>query len=71
MSEKFVYWFLDEHNKTHHEGFDVAEEAWNHQQKKINKVLKLIKGWEDQTYKDDLEQLLGEIEDILKGYGDE
>lgn len=71
----FEYWWETEGQYNRAGGSDYektfAWEAWNHQQEKINKALKLIKDWEDQTYRDDLEQLLGEIEDILKGYDDE
>lgn len=59
MSEKFVYWFLDEYNTTHHEGFYVAEEAWNHQQKKIdvlerkiNKILDYLDSKTEETWKE-------------------
>lgn len=58
MSEKFVYWFLEEYSTTHHEGFDVAEDAWNHQQKKIdmlerklNKILDYLDSKTEETWK--------------------
>ena len=36
-------------------------------QKRIDSALKLIKAWDDQTYRDDAYQLIGEVEEILKG----
>ena len=38
---------------------------------KIDGVLKILKDWDDQSYRDDMDQLTGEIEDILKGNKDE
>lgn len=40
-------------------------------QVRIDEALKILKGWDDQSYRDDMDQLIGEIEDILKGNKDE
>ena len=36
-------------------------------QARVDETLKILKGWDDQSYRDDMDQLIGEIEDILKG----
>ena len=40
-------------------------------QARIDEALKILKDWDDQSYRDDMDQLTGEIEDILKGNKDE
>ena len=35
-------------------------------QARIDEALKILKDWDDQSYRDDMDQLTGEIEDILK-----
>ena len=40
-------------------------------QTRIDEALKILKDWDDQSYRDDMDQLTGEIEDILKGNKDE
>ena len=40
-------------------------------QAKVDEALKILKDWDDQSYRDDMDQLTGEIEDILKGNKDE
>lgn len=40
-------------------------------QKRIAEALKILTDWHDQTYRDDSDQLIGEIEDTLKGNQDE
>jgi hypothetical protein len=52
--------------------------GWQSQQAKIDELqarvdgaLKILKDWDDQSYRDDMDQLTGEIEDILKGNKDE
>ena len=35
-------------------------------QARVDEVLKILKDWDDQSYRDDMDQLTGEIEDILK-----
>ena len=40
-------------------------------QVRIDEALKILKDWDDQSYRDDMDQLTGEIEDILKGNKDE
>ena len=39
-------------------------------QSRIDEALKILKDWDDQSYRDDMDQLTGEIEDILKGNKD-
>lgn len=80
--EAFEKWWQSE-GQYHRAGGDnycktFAWHAWlnreeNNQQEKIglkkiiDDALKLLSDWNDQTYRDDLEQLLGELEDTLKG----
>ena len=40
-------------------------------QARVDEALKILKDWGDQSYRDDVDQLTGEIEDILKGNKDE
>ena len=40
-------------------------------QARVDGALKILKDWDDQSYRDDMDQLTGEIEDILKENGDE
>lgn len=40
-------------------------------QARVDETLKILKDWDDQSYRDDMDQLTGEIEDILKGNRDE
>ena len=40
-------------------------------QARVDEALKILKDWDDQSYRDDMDQLTGEIEDILKGNKDE
>ena len=40
-------------------------------QSRVDEALKILKDWDDQSYRDDMDQLTGEIEDILKGNKDE
>ena len=40
-------------------------------QARVDETLKILKVWDDQSYRDDMDQLIGEIEDILKGNKDE
>ena len=35
-------------------------------QARVDEALKILKDWDDQSYRDDMDQLTGEIEDILK-----
>ena len=39
-------------------------------QARVDEALKILKDWDDQSYRDDMDQLTGEIEDILKGNKD-
>ena len=60
------------------EFYGDEQDIWDHQQAKIDELqarideaLKILKDWDDQSYRDDMDQLTGEIEDILKENGDE
>lgn len=48
--------------------------VWQHQQAKIDELqkrvdaaLQMLSDWDNQTYRDDAEQLLGELGDVLRG----
>ena len=36
-------------------------------EKRINNALQMLSDWDDQTYRDDAEQLIGELGDVLRG----
>lgn len=39
-------------------------------QKRIDSALQMLGDWDDQTYRDDVEQLIGELGDALRGVND-
>ncbi|RZG71892.1 hypothetical protein EXU29_12255 [Acinetobacter wuhouensis] len=54
--------------------FAIWEACWQSRQaevdekdKRIEEALKLIKAWSDQSYRDDAEQLIVDIEEALRG----
>lgn len=44
--------------------------AWSEKQKRVDNALQMLSDWDDQTYRDDAEQLIGELGDVLRGERD-
>ena len=54
--------------KIHFEAGQQSQQAKvDERQTRVDEALKILKDWDDQSYRDDMDQLTGEIEDILKG----
>ena len=57
----------EEEAKIHFEAGQQSQQAKiDELQARIDEALKILKDWDDQSYRDDMDQLTGEIEDILK-----
>ncbi|MCW8037927.1 hypothetical protein [Acinetobacter entericus] len=53
---------------------DMARWGWKSRQdevdeikKRVDEALRMLRDWDDQTYRDDAEQLIGELGDVLRG----
>ena len=58
--------------KIHFEAGQQSQQAKiDELQARVDETLKILKDWDDQSYRDDMDQLTGEIEDILKGNKDD
>ena len=56
----------DIHNHGYYLGAQSQQAKIDELQGRIDEALKILKDWDDQSYRDDMDQLTGEIEDILK-----
>ncbi|MDV2468877.1 hypothetical protein QR674_07755 [Acinetobacter chinensis] len=75
MSEKQVWEIIKDFNCADlNIVLEPAIAVWNSQQvpidklqKRVNQASQMLQDWSDQTYRDDAEQLIGELRDVLRG----